>query len=108
MGEAEDGTPCGAEGPGRATLEDAQRWRTFDHIRETPEEMAYDAENVALTLAIMETAGVAPDRELWAGPNESEAGVRSIVWHTPSSNCGPIKIEKKPKPKPKPSKVVPA
>ncbi|WP_405363198.1 hypothetical protein OG535_37125 [Kitasatospora sp. NBC_00085] len=76
------------------------------HYPETPEETAYDAESIALTLATMEAAGVAPDRALWAGPEENEVGVRSIVWHTPSSNCGPIKIEKKPKPKP--SKAVPA
>ncbi|MEV7024175.1 hypothetical protein [Kitasatospora sp. NPDC093558] len=71
------------------------------HYPQTPDETAYDAGTIRLTLATMAESGVGVDPQLWAGPDANEVSVRSVVWHAP--DCSPIKIIKKPKPKPQPS-----
>ncbi|MFD0278156.1 hypothetical protein ACFVHB_30200 [Kitasatospora sp. NPDC127111] len=41
VGEAEDGTPCGAEGPASETFEDAQSW-AFVHIDGHQDHRSYE------------------------------------------------------------------
>ncbi|MFD8315947.1 glycine-rich domain-containing protein [Kitasatospora purpeofusca] len=73
------------------------------HYPQTPEETAYDASTVGLTVATMAACGVAADAELWAGPEGIRLGPGAQTWHSPE--CGPIILIPKPKPKGLPESI---
>ncbi|MFC5663745.1 hypothetical protein ACFP3U_12205 [Kitasatospora misakiensis] len=75
----------------------------IQHYPQTPEETAYDASTVGLTVATMAGCGVAADKELWAGPEGIPLGPGAQTWHSP--DCGPIILIPKPKPKDVPEPI---